>query len=242
MDLREIRTKFEQKVGRRNQIASDLEAIVAERKQVEKEIGYSEKAQAIIQAVAQATQQELQYRITEPVSLALASVYQNPYKMVAEFQITGRGTTECNLGFERNGNIIKPLEASGGGPIDIASFALRVGSWSLQQPRSRNVLILDEPFKWVQRDKIPLCSQMLQEVSLQLQLQIIMVSHFPELIEEAANIIWVFQDKKEVSSIKFSGDIKAFVSFLSQEREQLQIDNKRPSEYQKHLYKYFLEN
>lgn len=192
MNLQSIRQKYEQKVGRRDQIAADLKSTIAAREAAEGEIAISEKAQAIIISVAQATQNELEYRICEPVSLALAAVYEdNPYKMSAKFEITGRGTTECRLNFERNDNLIKPLEASGGGPVDVASFALRVGSWSLAQPRSRSVLILDEPFKWISRDKMPLAGQMLQEISNQLGLQIIMISHIPELIEAGDKIIHV---------------------------------------------------
>ena len=203
MNLQSIRQNFERKKGRQNQIATDLESTIKSQETIEIEIGRSEKAQAIIIAVAQATQNELEYRICEPVSLALAAVYEDsPYKMSAKFEITGRGTTECRLAFERNDNLIKPLEASGGGPIDVASFALRVGSWSLAQPRSRSVMILDEPYKWVSRDKMPLAGQMLREVSSQLGLQIIMVSHIPELIECADKIIHV-TIKNEISTVDY---------------------------------------
>jgi len=203
MNLQSIRQKYEQKVGRRDQIAADLTSIISTLEAVEKEITISEKAQAIISAVARATQEELQYRIEEPVSLALAAVYENnPYKMSAKFEITGRGTTECRLAFERNDNLIKPLEASGGGPVDVASFALRVGSWSLAQPRSRATLILDEPFKWISRGRMPLAGQMLQEISKQLGLQIIMISHIPELISCADRTINV-TIKNGVSSVDY---------------------------------------
>ena len=188
MNIQDIRRKLEQKKGQQRQIANDLADSQGAINNLEKEISFSEKAQAIIIAVARSTQEELEYRITEPVSLALSAIYDNPYKMVAKFDVTGRGTTECRLGFERNGNAIKPLEASGGGPIDIASFALRVSSWSLAQPRSRPILILDEPFKWISRAKMMLAGQMLRETSAQLGLQIIMVTHIPELIECADKI------------------------------------------------------
>ncbi|MBU2249412.1 MAG: hypothetical protein KKD77_21870 [Gammaproteobacteria bacterium] len=183
MNLQTIRQQFERKRGQQQQKKLDLVQAISEQDKIKKEISISEKAQAVIIAVAMATQEELQYRIAEPVSLALASVYDNPYLMNVRFDITGRGTTECHLGFERNGHIIKPLEASGGGPVDIASFALRIGSWSLAQPRSRPILILDEPFRFVSRNKMPLAGQMLKEISKQLGLQIIMVTHISELIE-----------------------------------------------------------
>ena len=191
MNLQSIRQKYEQKVGKRDQIAADLKSTITARETVEKEITITEKSQAIIQIVAQATQNELEYRICEPVSLALAAVFNNPYKMSAKFEITGRGTTECRLAFERNDNLIKPLEASGGGPVDVASFALRVGCWSLAQPRSRACLCLDEPFRFISREKMPLAGKMLQEISKQLGLQIIMISHITELISCADRLIEV---------------------------------------------------
>lgn len=196
MNIQKIRNLLEQKKGARDQINNDLNQAIASKNEIEKEIAYSEKAQTIIQVVARATQEELEYRITEPVSLALAAVYENnPYKMSAKFEITGRGTTECHLGFERNGNVIKPIEASGGGPIDIASLALRIGSWSLAQPRSRPVLILDEPFRWVSRNKMALAGQMLKETAKQLNLQIIFISHIEELIGCADKIFQVTIEK-----------------------------------------------
>jgi len=216
MNLQNLRNKFERKKGQQNQIQSDLNRAVSNCKSIEKEISYSEKAQTIIQTVAAATQKELEYRITEPVSLALASIYDNPYKMAANFDITGRGTTECHLGFGRNGNIIKPLNASGGGPIDIASFSLRIGSWSLAQPRSRPVIISDEPFKWVDKKKIQedgittmhLAGQMLKDIARSppdgLGLQVIMISHIDELINCADRIIDV-SIKKGISEIEIKG-------------------------------------
>jgi len=213
MSLQNLRNKLERKKGQSNQIQSDLNQAINNCKSIEKEIVYSEKAQTIIQTVAAATQKELEYRITEPVSLALASIYDNPYKMAANFDITGRGTTECHLGFERNGNIIKPLNASGGGPIDIASFSLRIGSWSLAQPRSRAVIIADEPFKWVDKKKrqedgittMHLAGQMLKDIARLppegLGLQIIMISHINELINCADQIIDV-SIKNNVSEIE----------------------------------------
>jgi len=191
MNLQSLRQQFERKRGQQQQIQKDLDQSIANRNEIQRKITISEKSQAIIIAVAQATQKELEYRITEPVSLALATVYDNPYKMVAKFQIAGRGTTECYLGFERDGHINKPLDSSGGGPVDIASFALRISSWSLSKPRSRPIIGLDEPFKWISRDKMPLAGMMLKEVSKQLGLQIIMISHIPELINCADNVIEV---------------------------------------------------
>ena len=90
--------------------------------------------------------------------------------------------------FARDGIKVDPLTASGGGAVDIASFALRVASWSMQLKRSRPILLLDEPFRYVSADLLPKASAMLKEVSVKLGLQIIMVTHSEELMAEADKI------------------------------------------------------
>ena len=200
MNLTELRQKLERKKGKALQIEQDLATCQKKINEVKKEISFSEKAQIIIITVAKLTQEELEYRITEPVSLALAAVYDNPYTMVAKFDITGRGTTECALRFERNGNLKRPFDASGGGPIDIASFVLRVGSLMLELPKRRRILILDEPFRFVSRKKMELAGELLQKVSKQLDLQIIMVTHIEELVKSADKIFEVSM-KNGVSEI-----------------------------------------
>lgn len=189
MNINTIRQQLERQKGSRDQISRDLESAKTNIKSFEQEISFSEKAQAIISCVARATQNELQYRIEEPVSLALSAVFDNPYKMIADFQTTLRGTTECHLGFKRDENIVGPLSSSGGGVVDIASFSLRIGAWSLGQPRSRAVIFLDEPGKWVSRNKIGLMGQMIKETAKQLGLQIILITHISELIEIGDKIL-----------------------------------------------------
>ncbi len=190
--LEEYRRELEQKKGKASQIVEDLLECKRMIKNLHKEIVSSKKAQIIIQVVARATQEELEYQITEPVSLALSAVYpENPYEMDAEFVITGRGNTECHLNFRRENNLISPMDASGGGPVDIAGFALRLSAWSLAQPRSRPVLLLDEPFRFVSTEKIFLAGQVLKELSEQLGLQIIMITHISELIQCADKVFHV---------------------------------------------------
>jgi DNA repair exonuclease SbcCD ATPase subunit len=204
MNIQSIRNQLERQKGSRNQISKDLKKSQETISLLEQEISYSESAQAIISAVAKITQNELRYRIEEPVSLAISSVFDDPYKMVADFQTTLRGTTECNLGFERNGNIVDPLSSSGGGVVDIASFSLRIGAWSLGQPRSRAVILLDEPFRFVSRNKMALAGTMLKETSKQLGLQIILITHIEDLVAVADKIfeVSIHNGVSEVEEIK----------------------------------------
>jgi DNA repair exonuclease SbcCD ATPase subunit len=209
VNIQQFREKLFKFQGQKEKLISDIANSDQKINDLTKEVQITKKAQDIITAVSKITQDELQYRITEPVSLALASVYDNAYKMIADFKIAGRGTTECYLKFERDENQIKPIDASGGGPIDVASFALRIGAWSLKRPKNRPVLILDEPGRFVSRDKMQAFGDMIKETSKRLNIQILMISHINELIETGDKILEVKLKNgvSQVSEISETNDI-----------------------------------
>jgi DNA repair exonuclease SbcCD ATPase subunit len=183
--IAELRSTFDRKQGQLEQLQSQLKQTGQALKQAERDVGFSEKARAIIQKVARETQQSLEYHVGELVSLALTGIFPDPYKFVVEF-VERRNKTECDLFFERVGERVHPFDASGGGAVDVASFALRSSIWSLG--KSRNVLGLDEPFRFLSRELQPLASEMLAEISHRLGLQIIMITHSPDLIEGADKV------------------------------------------------------
>ena len=139
----------------------------------------------IIQKVAQETQKQLEWHISEIVTLALASTFDNPYIFKAEF-VMKRGKTECNLFFERDGYRVNPILEAGGGAVDVAAFALRVAMWSLSKSNWRNTLVFDEPFKNINdktRKTQERVVEMAKELSKKLDLQFIIITMIPEFEE-----------------------------------------------------------
>lgn len=202
--MRDYRRLLEQKVGQQKQVISSLES---SRKNLENLIAKKdnlEKAQALIQFIAQATQEQLRYHISELISLALASVFEEPYEFDVDF-VQRRNQVECDLWFVRDGNRISPMTASGGGAVNVAAFALRVACHALKSPKSRSVLILDEPFQNVKGEEANIkCIQMVKEVSKRLGLQVIMVSDervAMKDIEEGADKVHTIKIKKGVSYV-----------------------------------------
>jgi len=181
----DIRSAFDRKLGQLQQLERELKEEKGRLKAAERDVEFSEKARAIIQRVAKETQQSLEYHVGELVSLALFGIFPDPYKFVVEF-VERRNKTECDLWFERGGEYVHPFDASGGGAVDVASFALRSSIWGLG--KSRNVLGLDEPFRFLSRELQPRATEMLQEISHRLGLQIIMITHSPDLIEGADRV------------------------------------------------------
>lgn len=200
MDLKAIRDKLNKLKGQVSQIEKDILTAKGTIKSKQKKLKKYEQAKEIIREVGIKTQEQLQFHISDITSLALEAVFPNPYKLEVEF-VQRRNKTECDIYFSRNGNRVDPLSASGGGAVDIASFALRIASWSLNRPHSRNTIILDEPMRFISADLIDKASYMLKEVSNKLGIQFIIITHNSQLTAYADKIFAVTKSKKEPSKV-----------------------------------------
>lgn len=154
----------------------------------EKTMLATERARVILQIVAANMQKTLEFHIANVVTMALASVFDDPYEFKVQFE-TRRNQTEVDFFFLRNGNEIEPIDNSGCGAIDVAALALRMAVWNISN--SRALLILDEPMKFLSRDMQSRCSALLSDLSKQLDIQLLMVTHISELIEQADRIFQV---------------------------------------------------
>lgn len=176
-NLSELKSKIDQLIGERNHIRSLIIEAKKNIKDLKRQAEVVERAQFIIKEISKKTQQQLIYHISELVSLALTSVFgDEAYGFKVNFE-EKRGKTECSLVFLDDGDEVKPVDSSGFGPLDVASFALRVALWNIQRPKTRNVLILDEPFKHLRGEEFQKkAGELLSEISKKLNIQIIVIS------------------------------------------------------------------
>jgi len=146
MGLQQFRELIEQKKGSRDELKRQLVRSEKNISQLKIEQGIAEQALAVIQLVAQETQGQLKYQLSELPKLALHGVFDDPYGFEIDFEIR-RGKTEADFFFVRDGQKMVPKGSSGLGSVDIAGTALRPALWSLRMPRNRPCIFLDEPFK-----------------------------------------------------------------------------------------------
>lgn len=202
--ITQIVQKLEQARGARELLKSQIQTTRREILAMKSELETAEKARVIIQEVGLKTQAQLQFHISDITSLALTAVFDSDaYELRASF-VQRRNQTECDLLFVRDEQEIEPLEASGYGAVDVASFALRVVSWSMQHPRLRNTIILDEPFRFLSTNYQSAASRMIKELSTRLGLQFIIVTHEENLTEYADRIFTVTQENK-ISKVTSNG-------------------------------------
>lgn len=200
MNTQSLRAELEQRKGRRAQLEEDLRATRKVLRYAERDLKKHEQAREVIRTVGLATQQQLEYHFSDIVTSALEAVFPDPYSLSVKF-IERRGKTECDLGFQKGDSIFDPLGATGGGAIDVASFALRIAAWSMQRPRPRPVMVLDEPFRHLSTNLQARAGAMLRQISERLQVQMLIVTHEEEL-EACADRIFEVRQVKGVSQVK----------------------------------------
>jgi len=174
-ELIKLQSALDQLKGQKDQLKTRRLEVRSNRKALTKKVKLLEEAKEIVKIVAMKTQSEVSFHINDITGLALSSVMVEPYVLELNFK-ERRDKIECDFQFVRGDISIDPKEG-GFGAVDIASFALRVASLSMQEKPSRGILILDEPFKHLKgsyaNEKM---LEMVSKISKKLNIQVIMVS------------------------------------------------------------------
>lgn len=138
-------------------------------------------ALATAQVIAEKIQNDAHRKVASVVTKCLRSILGEEYEFRINF-VKRRNRTEAELLFVKDGREIDPLTSSGGGVIDIASFALRLSCLLLTQPPVRKLVVADEPFKWLSSEYVPAVKNLLLSLSSELGVQFIIVTHIKQLV------------------------------------------------------------
>ena len=197
LKLKELRKKLDTNFAQRDLLKKQLAESIVDLEKLNNYYNSALKARTILQMIAANVQKNLQDHFSKLVSMALESVFDNPYKFLVEFE-EKRGKTECKLLFERDGHKIDPLSSSGGGPIDIACFALRIAF--LIVSTNRKIIILDEPFKNLRSTLHEAAGNMVKHLADKLGIQFIIITHLDSMIHTGDKIIEI-ENIKGISEI-----------------------------------------
>lgn len=202
MNVESMRAIFSTCKGIKFQLDKDFDNYNNKVESMNNELKVLEKAQAFLQKVAQETQQHLKFQIEDIVNLALETCFPGEYTFEILFEIS-RGKTNAELVFldQKTGRQIDPMDASGGGVVDLTTFALRIACYALEH-NTDNVIVLDEPFRFLSRDLQERAGEILKTLSEKMNLQIIMVSHISEIINVADKVFEVKKGSDGISKIK----------------------------------------
>lgn len=170
----------------------NLEAHTEKAKSCVRGLELARKAKLIVQTVAEDTQNRVKYHISNTVTTALSTVFPDPYVFKLNF-VKKRGRTEGELRFEKDGYEYVPVDDSGGGVLDIASFALRLAMWGLEG--SSQVVLLDEPSKHLSEKYQDRYCDLLRALQNDLNIQFIIITHIEKLKASADTLVTVANGK-----------------------------------------------
>ena len=201
MEVEKIKQMFQRCKGIERELEKNIEEYAGKKNQLEQRLKLIEQAQSFLQKVAQQTQEHLKFQIEDIVNLALETCFPSEYTFQILFNVS-RGKTDAELVFldQKTQRQVDPMNASGGGVVDLTCFALRIACYALEQGTD-NVIILDEPFRFLSRDLQQRAGEILKVLSNRMQLQIIMVSHIGEIIDVADKVFEVKKDKQGISKV-----------------------------------------
>lgn len=174
----QMKTSYYTMLGRKEQLDAQIKNEEERGEELRKRLGRAEKYAVIAQEIAKQTMGGLTFHIESIVTAALHAVFPDPPSFSVDFEKV-RGQVECKMRFTYRGKEYDPVNADGGGSLDVAALALRLTYWSLK--KNRPTFFLDEPFKYVSVDLQEKCAEMIKMLSERMGVQIIMVSHLPNI-------------------------------------------------------------
>lgn len=173
MNLQVAQLKLAKAEGQREALEKAVAASTSRLAELQARSSDISQAILTVQAIATELQANLTSFFTTCVQSALDIVFPGAYKFVMEFT-SRRDQAELDMWLDRNGEKVSVLDSAGGGVVDVVSFALR--TCCLLLSKKRKVLFLDEPFKFIRGEARTRLGELLNLLSVQSGVQIIMVA------------------------------------------------------------------
>jgi len=201
-ELNKLNTVVTELSIRRNELIKNRDKYNTRKKQLEDKYNNRTEVREIIREVGIMTQSQLSMHIKEIVELGIKAVFgEGLYGVNVSFD-KKRDRTECVINLiDGNGDEFKPLDMVGGGVIDVVAFALRLACWSISMPKPSNIILLDEPFRYLSSDLTANAGKLLDKLSERLGIQFIVVTHDEELITGKGSKVFNISIKGGVSKV-----------------------------------------
>lgn len=165
-----------------NILTEDKNRLSEETSELESNIKDLKEAKEVVSAAGILAQDSMKTVFESLVSQALKTIFGEEYSFELESRFF-RNQPEMEMFVIENGIKYSPKDEKGGAIVDIISFASRVVSWAIMEPKSQNTLLLDEPFRCLSKDALPFLAQLMQDISDELNLQILYITHEKQLAE-----------------------------------------------------------
>lgn len=152
-----------------NEIKTKLNAI---------DINQYEQVNALLQKMSEEQRKLACKKFEELGTIALQFAISPDYEMQVEMtEIRKRPSVNVYIVKKSTGVKTDPLTANGGGIVDIISIAMRIVAMQITDPVIDGPIIIDEPFKMVSKEYIPMLAEFLKKIARDFNRQIILITH-----------------------------------------------------------------
>lgn len=187
MDYENLKLKLNNLSVERNILEKDLRRIEEELQIQVDLISSLDRILILVLDLAQKQQEKIINYLEQTVTHALESIFGDEYSFHIQVE-EKRGQQEISFFVKKGDILLEPRNnTQGGSIIDICSLGLRMACWALEE--APPILLLDEPFRFVDNVRILSTGNILKEMSKELGLQTIIITHKEELSDIADKII-----------------------------------------------------
>jgi DNA repair exonuclease SbcCD ATPase subunit len=131
------------------------------------------------------TRTGIKNKIEKIANIALRTVFPDKSMKFLVIPDKNKKGLYYDLYVDTNGNLTELEDAKGGGVMDIISIAMRISYLRIFQGQLEQVLLLDEPFKNLDKIRLPKAIEWVKKISKEMKIQFIVITHIEALIEMA---------------------------------------------------------
>lgn len=191
--LAELERQVAQLEGKRDLLLNESEQLQQELAQAEQQEQHYRAALEVLQALEKNWRDQFSQRLAHIVSWGLSTIFGVPLTVSVSTEIK-RGVSSSKITIKEGDTETTILDYEGGSLVNVLSVLLRAILVVNTFPPLRRALVLDEPFSMVSQEYRPAVCQLLRHLADKLDMQFIIVSHEPELVD-AADVAY-FVEKK----------------------------------------------
>jgi hypothetical protein len=160
-----------------------------------------DKAGIALQKMSEHQRKQACEKLQELCTFALQYSLSPDYEMKIVLAGKSKPVVDVFVVRKSSGLETSPMDDNGGGIIDIISVGLRIVALHIHDPFIDGPIILDEPYKMLSKEYIPLIAEFLKRISQDFGRQIIICSHNDYLRDAADSRIEVVSDDSITSRV-----------------------------------------
>lgn len=161
-----------------------------------------EKQNIILQKIGEKQRIQSCKKLEELCTFALQYSLSSNYKMEIELgKYRGKPSADVYIRKIDSGVRTSPIDGNGGGVADIVSVALRFVTMQVHDPFIDGPVLMDEPYKMVSEEFIPMVSEFMKKLSTDFGRQIILSTH-NKFLSQVGNQIRVSMGEDNESEIE----------------------------------------